>query len=176
MDDVTAGALRAAAGDRAALSDFVRTTQPDVWRLCAFLVDGESADDLTQDVYIRAIAALPRFRGDASARTWLLTITYRACADELRRRRRRRVLQARLTASAPVPVADADESIGVAQLIAGLEPAERGALVLTQLLGLRYEDAASVLGVPVGTVRSRVARARRVLIDELDEDATGSSQ
>ena len=175
MDDVTAGALRAAAGDRAALSDFVRATQPDVWRLCAFLVDGASADDLTQDVYARAIGALPGYRGDASARTWLLTITYRTCADELRRRRRRRVLQVRLAASSPPAVADADESIGVAQLIAGLGPAERSALVLTQLLGLRYEDAASVLGLPVGTVRSRVARARRLLIDELDEDAAGSS-
>jgi RNA polymerase sigma-70 factor (ECF subfamily) len=48
-------------------------------------------------------------------------------------------------------------------------------LVLTQLLGLRYQDAATVLGVPVGTVRSRVARARRQLIAELDEDAAGQS-
>lgn len=175
MDDLTAGALRAVAGDPAALSDFVRVAQPDVWRLCAFLVDTASADDLTQDVFARAIAALPSFRGDASARTWVLTITYRTCADELRRRRRRRVLQARLTTSTRPAVADPDESIGVSELIAALQPAERSALVLTQLLGLRYRDAAAVLGVPVGTVRSRVARARRQLIGELDEDAAGTS-
>jgi RNA polymerase sigma-70 factor (ECF subfamily) len=175
MDDVTADALRAAAGDQAALSDFVRATQPDVWRLCAFLVDVASADDVTQDVYARAIAALPAFRGEASARTWVLTITYRTCADELRRRRRRRVLQARLTITAPRAVVGADESVGVSELSAGLQPAERSALVLTQLLGLRYQDAATVLGVPVGTVRSRVARARRQLIVELDENATGQS-
>lgn len=175
MDDVTAVALRAAAGDGTALSAFVHATQADVWRLCAFLVDAPSADDLTQEVYARALAALPTFRGDASARTWTLTITYRTCADELRRRRRRRVLQARLATSPARAVVPADESVGVSQLIAALEPAERVALVLTQLLGLRYQDAADVLGVPVGTVRSRVARARRQLIDELGEDATGPS-
>jgi len=173
VDDVTADALRAAGGDRAALSEFVRATQPDVWRLCAFLVDPPSADDLTQDVYARAIASLPSFRGDASARTWVLTITYRTCADELRRRRRRRLLQAQLTTSTGPAVIHADESIGVSELIARLDPAERGALVLTQLLGLRYQDAASVLDVPVGTVRSRVARARRQLMHEL---ATGHEQ
>jgi len=175
MDDVTGDALRAAGGDHAALSDFVRATQPDVWRLCAFLVDVASADDVTQDVYARAIPALSRFRGEAPARTWVLTITYRTCADELRRRRRRRVLQARLATTSPPAVVAADESVGVSELIAGLEPPERSALVLTQLLGLRYQDAATVLGVPVGTVRSRVARARRQLIAELDEDAAGQS-
>ena len=170
MDDVTADALRASAGDRAALSDFVRATQPDVWRLCAFLVDAASADDLTQEVYVRAIASLHSFRGDASARTWVLTITYRTCADELRRRRRRRVLQMRLTTSERAAMVDADASVEVSELIAGLEPQERSALVLTQLLGLRYQDAATVLDVPIGTVRSRVARARRLLIDELGEE------
>jgi RNA polymerase sigma-70 factor (ECF subfamily) len=170
MDDVTADALRAAGGDRAALSDFVRATQPDVWRLCAFLVDGASADDLTQEVYARAIASLPGYRGDASARTWVLTITYRTCADELRRRRRRRVLQIRLAAAQRPAAVGADASVEVSELIAGLGPPERAALVLTQLLGLRYQDAATVLGVPIGTVRSRVARARRQLIDELGEE------
>lgn len=170
MDDVTGDARRAAAGDRAALSDFVRATQPDVWRLCAFLVDAATADDLTQEVYVRAIKALPTYRGDSSARTWVLTITYRTCADELRRRRRRRMLQMRVATSARPAVAAADASVEVSELIAGLDPAERSALVLTQLLGLRYQEAATVLGVPIGTVRSRVARARRQLIDELGEE------
>ena len=93
MDDLTADALRAAAGDPAALSDFVRVAQPDVWRLCAFLVDGASADDLTQDVFARAIAALPSFRGDASARTWVLTITYRTCAEKKKPKSKRHPLK-----------------------------------------------------------------------------------
>ena len=83
-------ALRAAGGDRVALSDLVRGTQADVWRLCAHLVDRQSADDLTQDVYARAITALPRFRGDSPVRLWLLGIARHVCVDEVRRRTRRR--------------------------------------------------------------------------------------
>ena len=69
-----------------------------MWRLCAHLVDPAAADDLTQDTYLRAIAALRRFRGDAPVRTWLLTIARRACAAEISARSRDRRLAARLAA------------------------------------------------------------------------------
>ena len=102
-------ALRAAAGDRVALSDLVRATQADVWRLCAHLVDRQSADDLTQDVYARAITALPRFRGDSPVRLWLLGIARHVCVDEVRRRSRRRRIGSRrdrdVSRSAPTPPA-----------------------------------------------------------------------
>ena len=92
VDDLTELALAAAGGDRVALSAFVRRTQPEVWRLCARLGDLEAADDLTQEVYLRAIPALSRFRAEASARTWLLQIARHVCVDHVRRTTRRRAL------------------------------------------------------------------------------------
>ena len=85
VDDLTALARAAAEGDRVATTAFVRRTQPEVWRVCARLGDRDAADDLTQEVYLRALPALARFRGDASARTWLLQIARHVCADHVRR-------------------------------------------------------------------------------------------
>src|ERR1700744_5038716 len=98
MDDLTSLARAAGRGDRGALARLVRETQGDVWRLCAHLVDLPSADDLTQDTYLRALGALARFRGDAPVRVWLLAIARRACAAEIAARAKDRQLAARLVA------------------------------------------------------------------------------
>ena len=79
---------RGGAGDRVATTAFVRRTQPEVWRVCARLGDRADADDLTQEVYLRALPALAAFRGESSARTWLLQITRYVCADHVRGRAR----------------------------------------------------------------------------------------
>src|SRR3954468_12458859 len=81
----------AAEGDPLAAAAFVRATQSDVWRLCVALGDRDSADDLTQETYLRAFGELSRFEGRSSVRTWLLAIARRVCADAVRSRRRRRV-------------------------------------------------------------------------------------
>jgi RNA polymerase sigma-70 factor (ECF subfamily) len=166
VDDLTRLAIAARAGDRAALASFVRAVQPDVWRLCAHLGDPDSADDLTQDVLVRAVGALPRFRAESSARTWVLAIARRACADDVRRRTRRRRALGR---AGPAPDIGPDHAGGVEVdlLLGGLDPDRRAAFVLTQLIGLSYEDAAGVCGCPVGTIRSRVARARADLVEAL---------
>ncbi|MEV1147872.1 sigma factor, partial [Micromonospora sp. NPDC049799] len=93
-------ALAARDGDPVAQAAFVRLTQAEVWRFAAALVDPDSADDLTQETYLRAFRALPGFEGRSSARTWLLGIARRACADHLRTVVRRRRLDARLAADA----------------------------------------------------------------------------
>ena len=90
VDETTGWALAAAKGDQVALQHLIRATQADVWRFCAHLGDPGDADDLTQEVYLRAIRALPRFRGDASIRTWLLAIARRSVADHIRAQQRRR--------------------------------------------------------------------------------------
>ena len=157
-------ALLAGNGDRAAFYQFVLTTQPQVWRFCAHLIGPDDADDVTQDVYLRAWRGLPRFRGEASARTWLLRIARRAAADQVRRQRRaRRGAVAQMT-----DVADPGEQITVAAVIGALVSERREAFVLTQVLGLSYAEAAQVCRCPVGTVRSRVARARADLIAGLN--------
>jgi RNA polymerase sigma-70 factor, ECF subfamily len=174
VDELTRLLRAAQGGDRLALAAFVRRSQAEVWRLCAHLVDRQAADDLAQDVYLRAWLALPGWRGEASARTWLLAIARRTCAQAIRRRTRRRVPPVE-TASDLRVLPDPAEAVLLSELVARLEPRRRAALVLTQLLGLSYAEAAEVCGCPVGTVRSRVARARDDL-DALrsDEERRGS--
>jgi RNA polymerase sigma-70 factor, ECF subfamily len=167
VDELTPLAAAAARGDRAALASLVRATQADVWRLCAHLVDAASADDLAQDTYLRAIGALGSFRGEAHVRTWLFTIARRVCAAEINARQRHRQLSARLAATpAAVPGAapDASPQGELALLLSALDPARRAAFVLTQLIGCSYQEAAEICGCPVGTIRSRMARARDDLI------------
>ena len=172
MDDLARVAADAAEGDPLAAATLVRATQSDVWRLCAALVDRDGADDLTQETYLRAFGSLDRFAGRSSVRTWLLSIARRVCADALRSRRRRRLTLVREAADlellAPEGSLDAvGEGASVTDLLERLAPDRREAFVLTQLLGLSYAEAADVAECPVGTIRSRVARARADLLSSL---------
>lgn len=173
MDELTALGLAAAAGDRVALSTFVRRTQPEVWRVCARLGDRADADDLTQEVYLRALPALVRFRADASARTWLLQIARHVCADHVRRSTRRRTLLDRIVQRTSeqdsIEVARSGE-LELEEAIEHLAVERREAFVLTQVAGLSYAEAAEVCEVPIGTIRSRIARARADLLDALRDD------
>ncbi|KAB1945476.1 sigma-70 family RNA polymerase sigma factor [Micromonospora sp. ALFpr18c] len=174
-DPATEWALTARDGDPAAQAAFVRLTQAEVWRFAAALVDTDSADDLTQETYLRAFRALPAFEGRSTARTWLLGIARRACADHLRTVVRRRRLDERLAANAYTdrPHPDPAGQFGAADLVRRLSAERRAAFVLTQLLGLSYAEAAAVEGVPVGTIRSRVARARDELVEAVGDALTG---
>jgi len=170
VDEVTALALAARDGDRVALSSFVRGTWGDVARLVTAVAGRDLAEDSAQDTYLRAIRALPAYRGEAGARTWLLSIARRAAVDAVRaaaRRRRQARLVAARTEAAPVEVGPGD-GVLTDQALARLDPDRRTAFVLTQLLGFDYAGAAAVCGCPVGTIRSRVARARDQLIRELE--------
>ena len=152
----------------------IQRTQSDVWRLCAHLVDPAAADDLAQDTYLRAIGALKGFRGDAPVRTWLLTIARRVCAAEISARLRDRQLAARLAAMPSAGLGQAPEAgaqTAAALLVAGLEPDRRAAFVLTQMIGCSYAEAAAICDCPVGTIRSRVARAREDLIAMMADPA-----
>lgn len=167
VDAATQWALAAQCGDPLAQAAFVRATQAEVWRFVAALIDVSAADDLTQETYLRAFRALPRFEARSSARTWLLGIARRACADHLRASTRRRRLEQRLAESTEVSYPDPSGQVSANSLLGRLSPERREPFVLTQLLGLTYEQAAAVLEVPVGTIRSRVARARADLVTDL---------
>ncbi|GAB3072917.1 sigma-70 family RNA polymerase sigma factor [Micromonospora schwarzwaldensis] len=174
-ETVTDWALAARDGDPDARAAFVRATQAEVWRFAAALVDPDSADDLTQETYLRALRALPGFEGRSTARTWLLGIARRACADHLRAVVRRRRLDERLAAQAATdrPYPDPAGQLGATDLVRRLPAERRAAFVLTQLLGLSYAEAADVEGVPVGTIRSRVARARDELVHAVGDTRAG---
>jgi RNA polymerase sigma-70 factor, ECF subfamily len=171
---VTAHALAAARGDARALEAFIKATQRDVWRFVAHLSDVATADDLTQETFLRAIGAIARFSGRSSARTWLLSIARRVVADHIRYNQSR----PRIAHGAdPEPALDRrrrvrgfEDLVEATTMIAALNPDQREALLLTQILGLSYADAATVCGCPVGTIRSRVARARDALLANLESD------
>ena len=176
IDELTELLVAAREGDRVALAAVIRASQGEVWRLAAHLVGPDAADDVTQDTFVRAWRSLPGYRADASARTWLLVIARRACADAVRSRARRRRLAARLLDRAVVADERTDDAVGahgLGALIAGLDRDRREALVLTQVIGCSYAEAAAVCGVPVGTIRSRIARAREALVEQLAAAETG---
>lgn len=145
-----------------AVAELVRRTQDDVWKLCNILGSTGEVEDLVQETYLRAFASLQSFRGDAPVRSWLLTIARRTCADHVRRRQRERRLIDRVRATAATDRAPSREH--TEELLAGLDPDRREAFVLTQVLGLSYDEAAEIAECPVGTIRSRVARARADLV------------
>jgi RNA polymerase sigma-70 factor, ECF subfamily len=172
VDELTRLFLAARDGDRVALLEAIRSSQAEVWRLAAHLVGTDDADDVTQDTFVRAWRALPAYRAEASARTWLLSIARRACADAVRRHVRRRRATERhrdevRTSSHPGATSDPAGIHAVHALLADLSRDQRSAFVLTQVIGCSYTEAADICGVPVGTIRSRVARAREQLVDGL---------
>ncbi|MFI7220260.1 sigma-70 family RNA polymerase sigma factor [Micromonospora maritima] len=163
---VTAWALAAGQGDHEAATQFVRATQTSVWRYLAAIASPGEADDLAQETYLRAVRSLPSFAGRSSARTWLLTIAQRVAVDRVRTATSR-------PRTVPLPewheVTDRhhsgfDQRIALEHLIAALPADRREAFVATQLLGMSYAETAELCGCPVGTVRSRVARAREDLV------------
>jgi RNA polymerase sigma-70 factor, ECF subfamily len=168
-------AAAAAEGDNRAVAELVRRTEQAVWQLCTFLGSSGETDDLVQETYLRALRSLPRFRGQAPVRVWLLSIARHTCADHVRRRQRQRRLLDRLT----IEAGSADDVVNAPvvlsmELLLQLDPDRREAFALTQLAGLSYEEAAAVVGCPIGTIRSRVARARADLRAMLDVDVAAS--
>ncbi|GGW15176.1 hypothetical protein GCM10010264_62130 [Streptomyces globisporus] len=167
---ITDWALAAGGGDREAADRFVRATYEDVRRFVAYLSsDAPGADDLAQETYLRAMSGLARFAGRSCARTWLMSIARRVVID----RHRAAAVRPRTADTAdwqtaaeraqPRHLPGFEESAAVLDALRRLDPARRQAFVLTQLLGASYEEAAAAAGCPIGTVRSRVARARREL-------------
>lgn len=176
---VTDLALRAAGGDRRALNDFIEATHADVWRLLAHLADADRADDLTQETYLRALSGLPRFAARSSARTWLLALARHTWVDSVRHdmaRPRRSAEQwedaTELTTSPDTTGGQTwAELVDARAMLDNLAPDRREALILTQILGHTYAEAADICSVRVGTIRSRVARARADLLAASGRDA-----
>jgi RNA polymerase sigma-70 factor (ECF subfamily) len=147
----------------------VRLAERDVRRLVTYLASGCDPDDVAQECFVRVWGALPTFRAAGTGRSWLLGIARRTCADAVRDvQRRRRLLAraafARRATSAPDHAAD----IALRSSVKSLDWSRREAFVLTQIVGLSYEEAADACEVPIGTIRSRVARARGDLVKMIE--------
>lgn len=179
-DEITRSAFGAARGDRAAAERFVEATRRQVHRLLTYLSSPGVAEDLTQETYLRAFSALPSYQGRAPARMWLLAIAKRVAADQLRSARRM-PSAGHVDDWAAIAERHGDHSpdhgrvVVLRHLIAELEPERRDAFVLTQVIGLSYADAAAVCGCAVGTIRSRVFRAREDLTFAMRADGGQAS-
>lgn len=151
-----------------------------------FAGNAPDADDLVQETMLRAYQAWDQYQQGTNAKAWLLTILRHAFISEYRRRASRRdtadvdtVAPATLVNALPVPDPEAAffESLvddDVTRAIAELPVTFREVLVLTDVEDLRYEESASVLGVPVGTIKSRLFRARKLLQARLYEYAAST--
>jgi len=154
---------RVAVDDERAFAELVRRFQGRVTNLISrVLNDRECADDLAQEVFVRVFVHRRNYRHGAKLSTWLFTIAANLAKNEIRRRVRRRnwfsldALQ-ELVSDSAIQLADPTEGSEVA-----LERKQL-ALVLRDIEGLAYEEIATVLGIPGGTVRSRINRARGML-------------
>ncbi|HXF36418.1 MAG TPA: sigma-70 family RNA polymerase sigma factor [Actinomycetota bacterium] len=159
------------AGDGAAFADLVRRHERRTYNLALRIVGREEdARDATQEAFLSALRKLPSFRGDSAFSTWLHRVTVNACYDLLRRRARaplRGGEEREEPAPGRPPLPDHADAVATAvDVRAALlrVPEEfRAVLVLHDVQDLPYEEIAEILGLPVGTVKSRLHRARVAL-------------
>jgi RNA polymerase sigma-70 factor (ECF subfamily) len=162
--------VRAAmAGDLAAFEWLVRCYQAHVWRFLRHLLgDGALAEDVTQETFLRVYQHLPTFAWRSKFSTWVFRVARNAGIDALRSRQRHDQLLHMLPRPQPEPAPDARAEAWAA--VAALSPKLREALLLVEVFGFTYREAAQVLRVPDGTVKSRVFHARVRLTAWRDEE------
>jgi RNA polymerase sigma-70 factor (ECF subfamily) len=170
---------RARRGDQRAFALLVRHYDDGLRALAYRLLgDRDRMADALQEAYVRAFRALPSFRGDAAVGTWLYRIAYNACVDELRRERQ--VVPLDSVRERPDPRPEPGEILPVrhrlADALAALPAADRAAVPLVDAQGFDYRSAAEILGMPEGTVASRLNRTRAVLRRFLSDDLEGASE
>jgi RNA polymerase sigma-70 factor, ECF subfamily len=154
--------LRAhAAGDRDAFAELVRRHRDRLWAVALrTLGDREEAADALQDALISAFRSADRFRGDAAVTTWLHRIVVNACLDRVRRRQARPTVPLVDTDPHPAAPVDSETALDVRAALARLPHDQRAALILVDIQGYAVGEAAAILQVPEGTIKSRCARGR----------------
>jgi len=165
---------RSRQGDLAAFNALVERYQQSVYNLCLRMLSSpQAAEDATQEAFIAAFKAIRSFRGDAF-RPWLFRIASNACYDEMRRRRSRPAVSLDephgedshtidVPAADPTPQDRAEQQeLGalIQRVLSEIHPDQRIALILCDVQGFDYAEIAAVLGISLGTVKSRIFRGR----------------
>ncbi|GAA1730295.1 RNA polymerase sigma factor SigM [Nonomuraea bangladeshensis] len=157
-------------GDPHAFSEIVKRHRDRMWAVALrTLGDPDEAADAVQDAFVSAYRKAATFRGEAAVTTWLHRIVVNACLDRMRRKSVRPVADDELIEAAeretPLPdqTLEREVSMEVSAALKLLPADQRAALVLVDMMGYSVEDAAQVLEVPSGTVKSRCARGRAKL-------------
>jgi RNA polymerase sigma-70 factor (ECF subfamily) len=164
-------ATAAADGDRAALDQLLRRHVDRIFAICRrVLGNTEDAHDATQEALIAVTRGINRFDGRSQFTTWLYRVATNAALDEARRRGRRPVPVAQIVERPDQGRGLADavtDRIVVERALALVAPEFRAAIALRDLLGMDYAEIAKVLRIPAGTVRSRIARGRAAMAQQL---------
>jgi RNA polymerase sigma-70 factor, ECF subfamily len=165
---------RARRGDLVAFEELVRLFQADIFRFAWHLTrDRGLAEDVTQEAFLRAFRFMAGFRGDQKFGSWLFSIVRNCAMDALRRQRRSSIVA--LGTEPTGVVADPSARAELEAALRSVTPQHREAFLLVEVFGLSYQETADVLGLAVGTVKSRMFRARQALsaaIADADEEAT----
>ncbi len=181
MQELAALIHKAAGGDEAAFSAFVRLTEKTVWRYVYHLVkNSEDAYDVSQETYLKLWKSLRQYRGDCTPTTWLLRIAQSCAVDFLRGKSKRIALPLttqdkdgeEMTLDTPDPDIAASPEASFAQkqareaireAVSQLPEEQRDIIVLRDFDGRAYEEIAAILGIELGTVKSRLSRARNAI-------------
>lgn len=150
-------------GDPAAFEELVRRHEQRIYNLSLRMLGRpEDARDATQETFMAALRKLPTFRGDSALSTWLHRVAVNSCYDILRRRKRRaEESMPEEPGPAPGDVAESSsEAVDVQRALSEVPEEFRAVLILHDVQDLPYEEIADIIGVPVGTVKSRLHRGR----------------
>jgi RNA polymerase sigma-70 factor (ECF subfamily) len=175
-------------GDTRAFEELVETYQNKVYTLAyRYMGNEDDANDMSQEAFIKSFRSLKSYKGDASFGTWIYRITTNVCLDELRHRKRRVVP---LSLDEPLATVDGDEvkreipdsslaadkiyeqkefSQHIQLLLDEMKSEHKSVIVLRDVMELSYEEIAAVLDCSIGTVKSRISRARNILQKKLVE-------
>lgn len=175
-------------GDKQAFEELVVRYQNKIYALSfRYMGNEDDAYDMAQESFIRAYRSMRSFKNDSSFGTWIYRITTNVCLDELRRRKRRLVP---LSLDEPLAMRDGDEiekevadpsptadilfeqkefSHYIQSVLNQLKAEHKAAIILKDMMDLKYEEIAEVLNCSVGTVKSRLSRARNILRKKLAE-------
>ena len=177
---------RAQDGDQDSLNQIIARYEKKIFNFCYRMVgDREEAFDLAQDTFLRVCASLRSFRGDAPFSSWIYRVANNVCVDYIRRRRKWRTVsldaacettdgevywQVSDNGPGPAEVAEYGELVHeVEEGIRGLSPEHRAVIVMHDLQSLTYEQISQACRCPMGTVKSRLNRARHALLKRLQD-------
>jgi RNA polymerase sigma-70 factor, ECF subfamily len=162
---------RARRGDPGAVEELVRTYQADAYRFAWYLTrDRSLSEDVTQEAFIRMFRFLGSYRGGTRFTSWLFSIVRNCAMDALRRERRTRTVDPD-SVQIDRPVADATARAELEAALLAVSADHRETFLLVEVFGLSYLEAADVLGLRVGTIKSRMFRARQALCGALADQA-----
>jgi len=175
-------------GDKNAFEDLVLANQKNVYNLALKMTrNEEDALDISQEAFIKAYRQIKNFRGDSRFSVWLYRLTYNLCLDFIRKRPKTNIVSLNFKDEnsdiTPYEIPDLrdlpeDSAIrkelrkSIATGINELAPDHREVLVMREITDMSYEEMAKSLGVNIGTVKSRLARARLKLVENLKEKGT----